>query len=77
MFCVYLAGKGAGVSDYHATMLTGDLELDASVVYIATADVENRKRGRSCPAAACPFSRNEKCTGPYIHGIRTHDVVGT
>lgn len=49
MFCVYLAGKGAGVSDYHATVLTGDLELDASVVYVATADVENRKRRYSCP----------------------------
>ena len=30
-------------------MLTGDRELNASVVAVATTDVENRKRRRSCP----------------------------
>lgn len=38
-----------GASGYRATLLTGDFQLNASVVVVVTTDIKNRKRIRGCP----------------------------
>ena len=62
-------------------MLTGDRQPNASVVTVATTDVENGKRGRSCPQI-CLFvqvfsgqNTPDTCTPACLQGDREKSRV--